>query len=622
MDVWVHGKRLRLKPQQAIGKGGEADVFTLGNCQVLKLFKPPSHPDYTGQPHEQQQAEARLAEHQTKLPAFPSHVPERVMRPEALVTDRSGRTILGYTMRFLHGAAVLMRYAERRFRQAGVSHATVVTLFRDLHQTLCTLHRAGVVIGDFNDLNVLVLGTEVYLIDADSFQFGPFLCRVFTARFVDPLLCVPNATQLMLHQPHTVASDWYAFTVMLMQCLLFVGPYGGIYRPKDLAHRVPHEARPLHRITIFHPEVQYPKPAIPYSTLPDELLHYWHRVFDQDVREPFPLPLLDTLHWQQCSKCGTEHARSVCPQCTPAAPVAVKEVIRKRGAVTTRCLFHTSGLIVHTAMQDGALAWLYHEQGQLRREDGTAVLHGALDPQMSYRLCGHATLLGKDGLVITVAPGCAPERLRVDCIGSRPLFDANARTRYWTAQGQLLHDSPWGPVYIGDVLAGQTHFWVGQRFGFGLYCAGELSVAFLFDAERRGINDAIRLPPLRGHWIDARCVFTDTHCWLLVATQVQGKIVHRCVLLSAQGTVEATAQAEQYDGSWLGTLPGKDAAGSWLFAPTDEGIVRVEPQHGQLVQTRVFPDTEPYVDSACHLFAGQQGIYVIDRQNIYLLSIT
>jgi hypothetical protein len=72
-------------------------------------------------------------------------VPGRVVRPEALVTDRSGWTILGYTMRFLHGATVLMRYTERSFRQAGVSHATVVALFRDLHQTLGALHRAGVV---------------------------------------------------------------------------------------------------------------------------------------------------------------------------------------------------------------------------------------------------------------------------------------------------------------------------------------------------------------------------------------------------------------------------------------------------------------------------------------------
>src|SRR5262245_40093514 len=70
VDVFINRKRLCLMPQQAIGGGGEADIFRINTSQVLKLFKPPSHPDYAGQPHEQQQAEARLAEHQAKLPAF------------------------------------------------------------------------------------------------------------------------------------------------------------------------------------------------------------------------------------------------------------------------------------------------------------------------------------------------------------------------------------------------------------------------------------------------------------------------------------------------------------------------------------------------------------------------
>ena len=123
----------------------------------------------------------------------------------------------------------------------------------------------------------------------------------------------------------------------------------------------------------------------------------------------------------------------------------MQAVIRKRGTVTTR-LFHTAGLIVYAAMQAGSLAWLYHEQAQLWREDGTAVLHGALHPQMHYRLCGHATLLGKDAQVIAMVPGRAPERLSVDSTGAGPLFDANARALSWTVQGQLLRDGPWGPV--------------------------------------------------------------------------------------------------------------------------------------------------------------------------------
>ena len=41
-------------------------------------------------------------------------------------------------------------------------------------------------VGDFNDLNILVTGTDAWLIDADSFQFGTYLSPVFTERFLDP----------------------------------------------------------------------------------------------------------------------------------------------------------------------------------------------------------------------------------------------------------------------------------------------------------------------------------------------------------------------------------------------------------------------------------------------------
>ncbi|BDM80021.1 hypothetical protein [Acaryochloris marina] len=46
MDVYINQKRVRLRPQQAIGKGGEADVYRLNRTTAVKLFKPPSHPDF------------------------------------------------------------------------------------------------------------------------------------------------------------------------------------------------------------------------------------------------------------------------------------------------------------------------------------------------------------------------------------------------------------------------------------------------------------------------------------------------------------------------------------------------------------------------------------------------
>lgn len=106
----------------------------------------------------------------------------------------------------------------------------------------------------------------------------------------------------------------------------FVDPYGGIYKPKASSQRILPGARSLHRITIFHPDVHYPKPAIPYWVLPDELLHHFQQVFEQDRRGVFPKSLLDNLRWTHCPTCGQEHARSVCPLCQAISvgPIAVR----------------------------------------------------------------------------------------------------------------------------------------------------------------------------------------------------------------------------------------------------------------------------------------------------------
>lgn len=626
MHVYVKGTKIRLDPAQSIGKGGEADVFDIGGGRALKLFKPPEHPDYQGLPHAQQAARERIAEHQQKLPSFPHGLSPRIIAPEELATDRRGGKIVGYTMRFLSGAEVLMCYADRMFRQAGVPNETVTAIFRDLHNTVSATHKSGVVIGDFNDLNVLVLAVgnkaEAYLIDADSFQFGRFLSHVFTDRFVDPLLCDPAANSPMLVRPHAEDSDWYAYAVMLMECLLFVSPYGGVYRPKNSSQRIPHAARPLRRITVFHPDVRYPKPAVPYGVLPDELLHHLHRVFEEDQRGVFPLTLLEQLRWTKCVVCGTEHARNLCPHCAHAAPSAVKQVTVIRGKVTATRIFRTHGLILFAAHQGNELRYLYHENDQFKREDGSIVAHGGLDPHLRFRLRGKETLMAKSGQVLAFSAGQPMERLAVDSFGTLPVFDANERNRYWIHGGQLMRDGYIGSEYIGDVLSGQTLFWVGPTFGFGFYRASHLSVAFVFDAERRGINDRVKLPPIRGQVVDATCFFSKDRCWFFLATREDSRTIHQCIVIRPDGSVEGIAQAQQGDSSWLGTLRGKCASGDFLLAATDEGIVRVELDGGRIVKTREFPDTEPFVDTSCHLLPAPQGLYVVGRQEIQMMKMT
>lgn len=617
MNVTLNGAVIRV-PAKVADKGGEADIFDLGNGQALKIFKPPTHPDFAHDANAKAAAAARIAAHQTKLRQFPGGLPAKVVVPAALATDPKTGAIVGYAMRFVRGAEVLLRYGVPDFRKKGVPEETMLAILRDLAGTVAGVHTAGVVIGDFNDLNVLVLGSEAYLIDSDSFQWGSYLCAQFTEKFVDPLLCDPNAPSLTLVRPHTPQSDWYAYTVMAMNTLLFVDPYGGVYKPKAGSDRLTKPARPLKRVTVFHPDVRYPKPAVPLTALPDDLLQHFYRTFVEDRRERFPLTLLDGLRYTTCTVCQTRHCRAVCPACSPAAAAAIRTVTRVRGTVTATRVFRTAGTILATA-HHGKLRWLSHENETYRREDGTVVLRGPLLPAMRFRISGTRTLVGTADQFVVLEDGAATAHT-TELFRTVPVFSTNEKHWYWCENGQLLRNGVLGPERIGSVVQDQTLIWTGETFGIGLTTAANYTLAFCFDAEKKGVNDNVQVPPIRGQLIDATAVF-GALAWLFTATQEHGKTVHRCAAIERTGTVLATAEAQAGDGSWLSSLRGKCGIGKSLLAATDDGIVRVEMANGTLEVTKTFPDTEPFVDASCHLVPLDKELAVVTKNEIRTLAI-
>ena len=617
MEVYLNQKRIKVNPKNAIGKGGEADIYDLKNGKVLKLFKTADHPDYQLLPQEQLAAQARLSIHQQKLPAFPQNLPVRVIKPESLATDKQGM-ILGYAMPFLQNTVPLLKYSDRTYRNTnGISQQLVTSLFRDLHETVLKIHEVNVTIGDFNDLNLLVHQNQVNIIDADSFQFEQFPCQVFTARFVDPILCDRNANQPILTSQHNPDSDWYAFTVMLMQSLLFVDPYGGVYKPKSQTSQIPHSARPLQRITVFHPDVRYPKPAIPYKVLSDDLLQHFHNCFEKDWRGDFPKNLLESMRWTKCQQCGIEHLRNTCPICTPLLAILPPTSGRgDEGNCKVIHVFQTEGVILKVALHNNSLQYLYHEKDGFKREDNNVLLSGELDANIQFVIFGKSTIVAKQGKALTLRQGQPPQAIAAD------LIRANSFSRYWIDNGQLLRDGKLGNEYIGDILEGQTQFWIGENFGFGFYRAGALSVAFTFDAKRVGICDRLNIPPIQGELIDANCVFSNDLCWFFTIIQEQGNIIHRVSVLLPTGELVATIAAPKGNLAWLTNIHGGSAIANWLFVPTDDGITRVEVKNGQIMITKTFLETEPYVDSGCSLIVGSQGIYVIHTQKILQLQLS
>ena len=315
--VWIDGARVALAPTALIGQGGEAEVYDLGDGRVVKWWKPADHPDFDGRPAAQDAARERIALGASKLRALPA-LPAGVVAPSGFALAQKKTTqVVGYVMPKVSGVP-LHSYGEPKWRRDHpVDGADVVAVLLALHDAIAGLHRAGIVIGDCNDLNVLVDGRRVHLIDVDSYQFGAFTCSMFSERFVDPRLC--DAQALVPVRPHDPASDWFAFAAMALRTLLGVGPWGGVHQPSDPALRVPPTLRALRRLWVLAKDIVYPRAARSPAMLPDALVDVFRQIFERDQRGVFPRVELERLRLRRCSTCGEEHGRVRCPGCTTVA---------------------------------------------------------------------------------------------------------------------------------------------------------------------------------------------------------------------------------------------------------------------------------------------------------------
>jgi hypothetical protein len=628
VSLFVNGKAISIDPTKAIGSGGEGYVWDIGGGIALKVFKGPDHPDYAGSDEQavrdRQGAEYRLKVLQEKLPKFPK-MPAQIIAPRELARTKQG-SIMGYTMEFLRGAESLRSYSKPGFRNsAGVDNNEMQRILSDLHGLVSSLHASKVQIGDFNNLGVLVLNGRAYLIDADSFQFGKFMCRSFTPRFVDPLLCSPDT--MLLAKDCNEASDWYAFATMVFESLTYVSPYGGVLKG-ELAKKITHDDRPLHRISVFHPDVVYPVKGVPLDRLSDDMLHFYHQLLEKDARGVFPRDLLERTHWSRCLSCGWEHARRTCPACLVNAPSAYF-VEDRRGRLIITPVFRTQGRVLSATLEAGKLKYLYHEDGAFKREGGREVTTGELSSKLKVRILGDASIFSERGNVAVLKPGEKPQVEMVDSYRDTfPVFDTNGEHFFRVSGGRLVRSGDLGEKFLARVVSNQTLFWVGSRFGFGTFRVGAMRQSFVFDAES-GVQREVVLPPISGDPIDAACYFTSQACWLFLASVERGNTMHDCVVIARDGQVLAHHREKEGQGGWLDSFTGKaavsltksDATTHALLSIGDNGLVRIEVEGGQLSETTRWPDTAGVMRPSDLLLPSAEGLFVVRASEILSLKL-
>lgn len=589
MQVVIHNRTVDLTDADVLGVGGEACVYRHGALAV-KVYHPPAPP-------------AKLA----KVLAFPKQVPAELIAPRDVVTDAKKKPI-GFTMARIDNAEPMVRLTQRRWREGTVSNDAVVGLYTRFADALARVHASGIVYGDLNDANVLFAGGDVWLIDADSVQFGGHPCVVAHEKYLDPRLYGRDLTSGPLFD---ASHDWYSFAVMLWSSLLYVHPYGGIHPSLPTMLR-----RAEAGVSVMRPEVVYPKAAVPFGILPDDVLHWFSRVFDHGVRERMPDGLLG-MKFTACA-CGQEHARARCPKCAAIGLAARTLAAAFNGRCRAQRVFSTHGRVLASTVQ-GTLKYVYEEDGVVRREDRTRVMEQAPAPGMRFAIQGASTWIGYGGQLLRIAGENVAERTATQTMDQEPVFDANSAGCFRLENEWLVRQAD--GTRAGKVFPGQSWFRAGEKLGFGFWRAGRHLHHFLFRTDRPGLVD-VDLPHLPGRLVEATAVFDDAHVLMIRTFEAQGQTTRAMDLVDATGRVVASVTGDPEKVRMLASSHGKAVFQGRVLCATDQGLLALKVDCGALVESTLFTDTEPFVETGATLLPGPGGsVYVVTTKEITQLTL-
>lgn len=618
--IYLNHTPIHLDPADLIQSGGEGMVFAQG-ASVIKLYHQPT------------------ADHAAKLDHFlctglSQRLPASVLAPQAVVRDKAGQ-VVGFQMaRLGAGSRPLKLLGNPGFNQKeGLNLVHILALFQALHHTLNHLHRLGVVVGDLNDQNIFWQvpadfphsPLHAFWLDVDSYQVDRFPCPVALQTFLDPHLY--DVTDFRLRPVFSPATDWYAFTTLLVKSLLQVHPYGGTHpQHKSLTSRA------AANLSILHPSVTYPKRATPPETLPDDFLHLIHRVYEHGERPVFPLNLLAQMSQRlvTCQSCGLTYSRERrdCPACRQQTPVLLPVV--QMGQLLWRCLLRVDGLIVHVAVQPtGRILVVYRSGG-----DYHVVQTGAggmvqellqFSGREGYRFANFASVLvvnppDSDQLLLldtATNPSRRLAMLTTARFQQNAIFASTGSTLIRIAGTTILRGRVQNGLFVEEMIGtahqNQTGLWAQSGLIGGVNRVFGDYHLFLLD-ERGRVYD---LPPVSlqpGESISELAFYaTENAAAFLLRRQRQGQLFTQTILVDHQG--KPLRQGEEPAEPPFDQLTGKALVGTTLLHATDEGILK-ETAKGKVLMS----DAAANCSFGDWLYAHPAGLLIQQPSALYLAT--
>lgn len=245
-DILFSGRGKRIVLGESIAEGGEGSVFAVYPASQITVVAKLYHSDQRTRWREQK---LRL------MYSRPIRSP-CVAWPCEILYDEL-RRFVGVLMPRVEGVPLgaFAFHAELLKKQfPSCARYDLVRLCLNLSESVHTLHRYGVVLGDLHPGNVMVSDNgSVHWVDADSFQIEDYPCSVGTERFRAPEL-LGNYGDFLRTRSH----DTYALSVLLFMTLtLGLSPFTRQGSGEDMQ-------RAVRRETLPYPFVSYKPPAAIY----------------------------------------------------------------------------------------------------------------------------------------------------------------------------------------------------------------------------------------------------------------------------------------------------------------------------------------------------------------------
>jgi serine/threonine protein kinase len=215
----------------------------------------------------------------TELQAL-SHI-DNVLGPRDILLDTKNNPI-GFTMPYISDTEFLTRLFNKNYRNDnGITPEMVVELVKKMQLTLAEIHKCGIIVVDFNEMNSLTTMKykDIYFIDVDSYQTKSFRATAL-------MESVRDRTQPK--NQFSEKTDWFSFAIVSFQMYMTYHPYmkgkHQKYLPKDWSDRMDNN------VSIFHPDVVLADIWKDFSVIPQPHLDWYKAVFHQGVRTAPPLP--------------------------------------------------------------------------------------------------------------------------------------------------------------------------------------------------------------------------------------------------------------------------------------------------------------------------------------------